>query len=106
MSDRASSPPSYIRGRKGAVSVVDAVVAALWRAHDGKDWPTRSLAELRAAVSATLGYAVAASTVRASVYDHPELFEKDPRGDAPRYRLTAKVRKRVGALAAESGVRP
>ena len=84
--------PSFVKGRKGHVSVVDCMVRTLWCAKDG-DWPERTFEELRAAVSEMQGYPVAPSTIRSSVYQYPELFERvQAKNGSLRWRLTTQGR--------------
>ena len=71
----ATPIPSFVKGRKGHVSVVDCMVRTLWRAKEG-GWPERTFEEIRAAVSELQGYRVAPSTIRSSVYQYPALFER------------------------------
>ena len=84
--------PSFVKGRKGHVSVVDCLVRTLWRAQDG-GWPQRTFEQLRTAVSEMQGYHVASSTIRSSVYQYPALFERVPaKNGALRWRLTKQGR--------------
>ena len=84
--------PSFVKGRKGHVSVVDCMVRTLWRAKDG-DWPERTFEELRAAVSEMQGYHVAPSTIRSSVYQYAALFERvQAENGFLRWRLTKQGR--------------
>ena len=91
------SIPSFVKGRKGRVSVVDCVVRALWRANDG-GWPERTFEELRAIVSTMQGYQVTPSTIRSSVYQYPTLFQRvEPMNGSLRWKLTRQARS--GTLA-------
>ena len=84
--------PSFVKGRKGHVSVVDCMVRALWRTNDGV-WPERTFEELRASVSAMQGYQVTPSTIRSSVYQHRTLFQRVERKTGLlRWRLTKQAR--------------
>lgn len=69
----------YAKGRRGGASIVDKIVQEL-RRKEG-DWPRLSFKELRAAVSASLGYNVSDSTIRSAIYSRPELFQKVIRTD-------------------------
>jgi hypothetical protein len=93
-----SAPPTFVKGRKGGVSVVDVMVRALWARPSGdgrSEWPSLSLIELQEQVSAALGYDVPSSTIRSSVYSHLEIFEKCKRvGVKVGYRLTTDARSR------------
>ena len=87
-----TSIPSFVKGRKGHVSVVDCIVRSLWRANDGS-WPERTFVELRAAVSTMQGYQVTPSTIRSSVYQYPKLFERVEAKNGPlRWKLTKRAR--------------
>ncbi len=93
-----SAPPTFIQGRKGGVSIVDAMVRALWVRSDadGKDdWPSLSLVDLQERASRALGYDVPSSSVRSSVYSHPDIFEKCTLAGAKvAYRLSPAARSR------------
>ena len=87
-----TSIPSFVKGRKGQVSVVDCMVRALWRTNDGV-WPERTFEQLRATVSTMQGYQVTASTIRSSVYQYPTLFERvEPKNGSLRWKLTKQAR--------------
>lgn len=79
-----STPPCVVKGRKGRISVVDAIVAALWPTIDGSGTHlnSRSLKDIRAYCSERLGFDVPASTVRAAIYRKPEIFIKANNDDA------------------------
>ena len=82
--------PEFVKGRKGHLSVVDSIVRVLWRTMDGK-WPEKTFEELRAATATMQGYHIASSTIRSSVYQYPNLFERV--GTKPvRWRLTKQAR--------------
>ena len=92
-----TSIPSFVKGRKGHVSVVDCIVRTLWRTNDG-GWPERTFEELRTAVSTMQGYHVTPSTIRSSVYQYPTLFERlEAKNGALRWKLTKQGRR--GTLA-------
>ena len=89
--------PSFVKGRKGHISVVDCMVRALWRTNDGV-WPERTFEELRATVSTMQGYQVTPSTIRPSVYQYPTLFQRaEPMNGSLRWKLTKQARS--GTLA-------
>lgn len=85
-------PPSLVRGRKGQASVVDCLVALLWKVEDG-GWPAQSFEELRNGVSNMQGYEVGPSTIRSSIYKYPKFFQR-AKGSGGRvlWTLTAKAR--------------
>ena len=92
-----TSIPSFVKGRKGRVSVVDCMVRALWRTNDGV-WPECTFEELRATVSKMQGYQVTPSTIRASVYQYPTLFQRvEQKNGSLRWKLTKQARS--GTLA-------
>ena len=87
-----TSIPSFVKGRKGHVSLVDCMVRALWRTTDGV-WPERTFEELRATVSTMQGYQVTPSTIRSSVYQYPTLFQRvEPKNESLRWKLTQQAR--------------
>jgi hypothetical protein len=95
-SHSSEGPPSFVRGRKGRLSVVDCLVQALWKTEaDGKEiWPEDSFQELRERVTKMQGYRVTPSTIRSSVYEHDDLFERvRTRDGSLRWRLTKTARK-------------
>ena len=71
------TPPSFVNGRKGRASVVDSIIVALWKRNsDGREWPELSFTELTAKVADLQGYPVSGSTIRSSIYQHSDLFER------------------------------
>ena len=83
--------PSFVKGRKGHISVVDCMVRALWRTNAGV-WPKRTFAELRATVSTMQGYQVTPSTIRSSVYQYPTLFQRtEAKNGSLRWKLTKQA---------------
>ena len=76
--------------------MVDSLVSVLWKtdSHEIDAWPECSFNELQEQVSVKQGYAVAASTVRSSIYQHSDLFER-VRGDAGpvRWKLSDRARR-------------
>src|SRR5690242_4929846 len=98
---RADKPPFFVPGRRGGLSVVDAMVRALWeKPGSERQWPSMSIRELREQASLTLGYSVPPSSVRSSLYAHPDVFERCsvPPGRVA-YRLTGGARKRRASTA-------
>lgn len=97
MAQKHQAPPSFVAGRKGQVSVVDSLVAVLWKRprHGGAGWPKLIFSELQELVSARQGYAVGPSTIRSSIYKHPELFDRVAPDDshALRWTLSAPARQ-------------
>ncbi len=75
---RTDGPPRLVHGRKGAPSIVDALLSILWNPHpkDTNDWPVLSIADLRSKVSKILQYEVASSTVRSGLYSRPDVFKR------------------------------
>jgi hypothetical protein len=68
-------PPSRVKGRKGRISVADCIVQTLWgNGKPYKEWPSKTLGQLQEEVSRLANYNVGSSTVRATLYSHPELF--------------------------------
>ena len=89
------SPPSVIPGRKGQASIVDLVIRSLWPVN-GSDskLPCKSLAEITEECRSALGFLVGSSTVRSTIYKHPEIFEKSAKvGVEAYYRLCEKFVK-------------
>ena len=91
--------PHFVKGRKGHTSVVDSIARALWWTRDDTRWPELTFEELRVAVSKLQGYHVTPSTIRSSIYQYPNLFERGTKtgGGTLRWRLTKSGR--TGRLA-------
>jgi len=89
------SAPALVKGRKGRVSVVDCMVAALWRTEpkEGIEWPAKTFETLREEVSSRLAYPVGSSTIRSTVYGHSELFQRASKDGKLCWRLTDKARR-------------
>lgn len=79
--DRANEIPSFVKGRKGGISVADCIVRVLWSQPTGGHRSGKSLAELQAGATRIAGYAISASTIRATLYGHPELFIRAGKSD-------------------------
>ena len=92
MADATTPIPQFVKGRKGHISVVDCLVRSLWRVNTGR-WPARTFAELRIAVSNLQGYDVASSTIRSSIYQYPQIFERVRNNGSLRWRLTTSARR-------------
>lgn len=86
-----NSAPSPIPGRKGQTSVANIVIHVLWPACISEDLPSKSLGDLQAICRAALAFDLSGSTLRSTLYRHPEIFEKacETQGKAF-YRLTRK----------------
>ena len=87
---RTTDIPRFVPGRRGGISVVDALVQVLWntkRPKDREQWPAKSFNTLAAEVSSIVGYQLTSSTVRSSIYGHMELFEKDEQDGDLKWRL-------------------
>ena len=87
---RTKAAPSFVKGRKGQISVVDCLVNALWKQGDSP-WPESTFGELRASVSKLQNYPVAPATIRSSVYQHLDIFERAECAPV-RWRLTTRAR--------------
>ena len=85
--------PEFVKGRKGQLSVVDAMVRSLWLTQDG-EWPEKTFDEIRIAVSTLQGYPISSSTIRASTYQHSDVFERVGKKRPIRLRLTEYARTR------------
>lgn len=85
--------PQFVKGRKGNISLVDCLVRSLWQTDNGC-WPARTFAQLRADVSELQGYNVALSTIRSSIYQYPQIFERVRDNKSLRWRLTDSARAR------------
>lgn len=87
--------PQFVAGRRGGVSVVDALVRSLWQTagrNDIENWPSKTFGTLAAEASSVVGYRLRSSTVRSAVYGHIDLFEKDERDGVLKWRLSKKAR--------------
>ena len=92
---RNAEVPSFAKGRKGGVSIIDCMVRALWMPDTGAHgkWPAKTFPDLAKEVSVLVGYRVSQSTIRSSAYAHPELFVRDTQEGILRWRLTATARQ-------------
>lgn len=84
--------PEFVKGRKGSLSIVDSMVRVLWRTMEG-EWSEKTFEELRSGVAAMQKYRIKSSTIRATVYQHPELFERVETKPVIRWRLTKRARE-------------
>lgn len=70
--------PSIATGRRGGMSVADAIVISLWvDSSNNLDWPELSISMIVEKCQEELGYAVKDCTVRSILYRHEEVFEKE-----------------------------
>lgn len=85
----AATPPLCVKGRKGGISVADCLVRALWSTdRDYDEWPSKSFDQLQAEVSRSAGYPVSPSTIRSTIYGHPELFIRARKEQRVLWKLT------------------
>lgn len=90
---KRSNAPHFVNGRKGHTSIVDCIARALWRNQGSENWPEHTFEELRDTVSKMQGYEVSSSTIRSSVYQYPNVFERvKSDGGVLRWRLTKQGR--------------
>jgi hypothetical protein len=90
---KALDIPSFAKSRRGnTVSVLDAIVQAMWPSGPRSDWPNLTFGELTQRASTIVGYEVKAPAVRGYVYRRPDLFERLEVGSQVRWRLSSKVR--------------
>ena len=90
---KTPATPSFVRGRKGRTSLVDCCVAALWKT-DSDEWPELTFEELRAIATKVQGYHVTPSTVRSTIYERSDLFERSrPESGPLKWKLTKAARK-------------
>jgi hypothetical protein len=71
--------PRFVAGRRGGISVVDALVRVLWsdaKSSDSSQWPAKDFNTLALEASKVIGYRLSASTVRSAIYGHEELFDR------------------------------
>lgn len=89
--------PSFAKSRRGnTVSVLDAIVQAMWPASPRVEWPSLTFGEIRQRASTIVGYEVKAPAVRGYVYRRPELFERLEVDSQIRWRLSDSVRAEGG----------
>jgi hypothetical protein len=87
-----AAPPSLVRGRKGQLSVADCIVRVLWgNGRPYSEWPSKTLQQLQAEVSGLAKYSVGASTLRATLYNHPELFIRAEKVLRVRWKLVREI---------------
>ena len=110
--------PSFVAGRGGLVSIVDALVWALWEAEPGMESGRVGLClgELTEAATRRRGTDVPRASVRCEIYRYERLFERSaPEGGRAsgasvrhvRYRLTSEAQALVEqAVSAEPRTRP
>jgi hypothetical protein len=87
--------PSFAKGRKGGISVLDGIVRSLWvsPSRRGPTWPAKSFGQLIQEVSILAGYPVPTSTVRSTIYGHSHLFEKVVKDGHLLWRLSDEARQ-------------
>lgn len=92
--------PSFVKGRRGGLSVIDAMVRALWvrKVRGGEYvWPCLPIGEICDTVARKLGYDIPSSTVRSELYRKTDIFEKNSAdGSKVTYRLTGWARRQRG----------
>lgn len=90
-----ANAPSFVKGRKGGISIVDCMVQVLWTQDAGSiaDWPVKTFPEIGKEVSDIVGYTVPPSTIRSTAYSHSDIFQKANAGGKFCWRLTEKARK-------------
>ena len=87
---------SFVPGRKGKKSVADCLIHALMPAHEIDNHVlSKSIGDLRTICSLVLSFEVESSTIRSTLYRHPEIFQRDDRQNAAvQYRLSSEFLKR------------
>lgn len=87
---------SFISGRKGKVSIADLLIYALWPVNQFDTLIARSIEDLRSNCSSGLGFKVESSTVRSTLYRHPEIFQlRNKCGKIAYYGLADDFLKRI-----------
>lgn len=87
MENEFQIPPSIVPGRRGGLSVADAIVQLLWPINSSSSG--LRIAELVEKCSKMLGYKVKDHTIRSVLYRHAGIFEKSSEtGKKVVYRLT------------------
>lgn len=76
-------PPTVVKGRKGQRSIADVIIETLWPIEEFACVPSKSLEELRVRCSEVLKFEVASSTLRSTLYRHPEFFQKAEKSTGP-----------------------
>lgn len=100
-SDDKSPFPVFVKGRKGGISVVDAMVQALANgdpagAEVTPDGLRLTFEQLRVRASEVIGYLLAPSTIRSAVYGHANLFRRCKLSNGkPAVRLEKQVRRKL-----------
>lgn len=77
----------YAKGRKGSASILDTIVKCMRLCHSrGQD--SISLKKLSQDVQSNLGFPVPDSSIRATIYRHPQLFVRAKRSRQAYYALS------------------
>lgn len=80
---------SFISGRKGKASVADYLIHSLTPDENSNDEPpSKSIGDLTSCCAVGLGFEVASSTIRSTLYRHPEIFERDEDKCGAHYKLS------------------
>jgi len=67
-------------------------VQALWGGERRYDkWPTKTLNQLQDEASTIAGYKISPSTIRSTIYGHPELFVRAGKEDRLIWKLTERL---------------
>jgi hypothetical protein len=82
----------FKRGRKAAITTLEAIARALRKPATSPVWPELSFRELAERASKTLGREIPTSSVREIVYRRPTWFERTGDGQFPTWRLTREMR--------------
>ncbi len=89
----SESIPTFAPARRGnKLSLLDAIVRALWKGNSDRVWPERSFPEIRSIASAMLGYDVPSASIRCYIYIRSDLFSRVNKERNPRWRLSAKAK--------------
>jgi hypothetical protein len=86
--------PVFIPGRRGGISIVDAIIHVLL-SMDGKS-PLRTLSEIQDRVAQRVGYNPSASTIRSAIYSHRDLFDCTYVVGRPTFALSRKAKRLIG----------
>ncbi len=93
--DKNQEPISFVRGRRGRISILDCLLTALSPRDSKGPWPEYAFDELRERVSALRSTEVREASLRSVVY-RANVFERAATGsDRVRWKLNAKGRRIV-----------
>jgi hypothetical protein len=85
--------PSFAKSRRGnVVSVLDAIVQAMWPASPPVERPSLTFGEITQRASTIVGYEVKAPAIRGYAYRRPDLFDRLEVDSQIRWRLSDSVR--------------